>query len=335
VIPPDEYASNVTDSIYTNVVAVLALQAASVAAQTLSKDPSVYAAWQDAATRIVLLGPDAVTGVHPEYAGYKGEQIKQADVILLGFPLGAGTLTNVTPAVRAADLAYYATVTDAGGPAMTWGAFAIGNVETGNWAEAASNLNRSFANAQPPFRVWTEEADGSGAPNFLTGAGGFLQTAYFGYSQMRLNDPTAVACGGLPCLSLIPALPPGATTVRLRGLSYLGNRLDITYNSSSLCVTVRLDEEDRTGETRLAARRAYEPVPSGSAVPVPGVGLLPTEPLSARSQWSRVVLAGGKRLKLAAVLTLVDATHNPVGLPVGLEVCVPLGPIGLVGVPNP
>jgi hypothetical protein len=32
---------------------------------------------------------------------------------------------------------------------------------------------------QAPFLVWTETPSG-GTPNFLTGAGGFLQTAYFG-----------------------------------------------------------------------------------------------------------------------------------------------------------
>lgn len=35
------------------------------------------------------------------------------------------------------------------------------------------------------LQVWTENADGSGAVNFLTGMGGFLQTALFGCTGFR------------------------------------------------------------------------------------------------------------------------------------------------------
>lgn len=37
----------------------------------------------------------------------------------------------------------------------------------------------------PPLQVWTENADGSGAVNFLTGMGGFLQAALFGFTGFR------------------------------------------------------------------------------------------------------------------------------------------------------
>jgi hypothetical protein len=47
---------------------------------------------------------------------------------------------------------------------------AIGYVELGDFDLAASNFNRSFANQQPPFMVWTETPSG-GTPNFITGAG--------------------------------------------------------------------------------------------------------------------------------------------------------------------
>ena len=85
---------------------------------------------------------------------------------------------------------------------MTWGMFAVGLISLGAGFEAAaaSNFNRSYANAQPPFLVWTETPTG-GTPNFLTGAGGFLQTAYFGYSGLRIGDdnmtiaPSATAAG--------------------------------------------------------------------------------------------------------------------------------------------
>lgn len=41
-------------------------------------------------------------------------------------------------------------------------------------------------------QVWSESSDGSGAVNFLTGMGGFLQAVVFGYTGIRLvfNHPS-------------------------------------------------------------------------------------------------------------------------------------------------
>jgi hypothetical protein len=129
--------------------AILTLTYAAAVGRLLGVDPAVYAPWEDAAGRIVVPF-NATGGYHPEYDGYTlGTQIKQvghdtaacallrvpcrmpasphccccccvqADVILTGFPWEFAHAT-FTPATRAADLAVYAAVTDAGGPAMTW-----------------------------------------------------------------------------------------------------------------------------------------------------------------------------------------------------------------------
>ena len=37
------------------------------------------------------------------------------------------------------------------------------------------------------FQIWTEVQSGTGAVNFLTGAGGFLQAVMFGYGGIRLH----------------------------------------------------------------------------------------------------------------------------------------------------
>lgn len=130
VIPPDEYADHVNNSVWTNVGARLTLTYAAQAALLVGASPIVYAGWLNASTRIVIpfnaTWPGVDGGLHPEYDGYNGETIKQADVILLGFPLGLTAFGNNTPAVRANDLDYYAKVTDPGGPAMTWGMFCAG-----------------------------------------------------------------------------------------------------------------------------------------------------------------------------------------------------------------
>jgi hypothetical protein len=138
----------------------------------------------------------------------------------------------MTPTIRANDLnAYGGKNTDINGPAMTWGAFAIGYIELGAGFEqnASSNFNRSFSNVRPPFDVWTETPTG-GCPNFLTGAGGFLQTAFNGYSGLRINMSSATFHN--------PRQPEGATTTTLRGIAYLGNRITIIINQQSISVTV-------------------------------------------------------------------------------------------------
>jgi hypothetical protein len=43
---------------------------------------------------------------------------------------------------------------------MTWGIHAVGFLELGDPVSAAPNFNRSFANQQPPFLVWTETPTG-------------------------------------------------------------------------------------------------------------------------------------------------------------------------------
>ena len=61
-----------------------------------------------------------------EYEGYSGAKIKQADVVLLGYPL----MMNMSRAVRKADVEYYSPRTDPGGPAMTWGMHAVRKTQT-------------------------------------------------------------------------------------------------------------------------------------------------------------------------------------------------------------
>lgn len=233
VMPPDEYADHVTDCIWTNAGSVLSLHYSATVAQLLNLDPSVYTPWLDAANRIVIPFNDSINGgYHPEYTGYPmGQQVKQADVILLAFPMGfAYTYGNMTPASRANDLQIYGNVTDPNGPAMTWGAFAIGYAELQQYSLAASNFNRSYGTTQLPFRVWWETITG-GTSNFITGAGGFLQTAFFGYTGLRINDTA--------CSFINPSLPEHTTYNLLRGIAYLGSRIDILYTATSMEISVQ------------------------------------------------------------------------------------------------
>ena len=68
-------------------------------------------------------------------------------------------------------------------------------------------------------QVWTEYSSGSGAANFITGAGGFLQAITAGYMGVRIKHDR---------IDLNPRLPPGGTTaLHLIGVDYLESSIDI------------------------------------------------------------------------------------------------------------
>ena len=91
--------------------------------------------------------PD-LAGYHPEYSGFpkdpQNPRVKQADTILLSFPLD----TDPDPVLTANDLSFYDGITDPNGPAMTWAMFAVGWMDVGNFSAAASHFRRGFANVQ-------------------------------------------------------------------------------------------------------------------------------------------------------------------------------------------
>ena len=113
--------------------------------------------------------------------------MKQADTILLGFPLQF----PMNASVRRNDLDVYAKVTDPKGPAMTWGMFAVNYGRLGAAATADSFFQRGWiSNILGGFYLWHEVAGGGGASNFITGAGGFIQSVYALYGGMELVNGT-------------------------------------------------------------------------------------------------------------------------------------------------
>ena len=223
VMPPDEDAEVVNNSAYTNTIAKMNLK---FAYEVL---PNASESWKAIAENIYIPF-DVTNNYHPEYEGYRGTEVKQADVILLGFPL----MVNMSFDVRRSDLSFYEPRTNPRGPAMTKSMFAIGWLDVGEPARAETSFNESYVNAKAPFMVWTEGADGGGAVNFITGAGGFLQSVLFGYGGLRLH--------GNKQLQFNPRLLPGATQVKLIGIDYHGNSVDFVIggSESEIMVTSRL-----------------------------------------------------------------------------------------------
>lgn len=86
-----------------------------------------------------------------EYENYNiGTEIKQADVVLIGYPL----LWPIDAQIRYNDLMYYEQVTRSTGPAMTWSMHSIGHIETKDFEKAHELFNRSYAlYTRKPFLV--------------------------------------------------------------------------------------------------------------------------------------------------------------------------------------
>ncbi|XP_066220328.1 protein-glucosylgalactosylhydroxylysine glucosidase isoform X1 [Saccopteryx leptura] len=224
VMPPDEYHSGVNNSVYTNVLVQNSLRFAAALARDLGQP--VPSRWLAVAEKIKVPF-DLKRDFHPEFDGYEpGEEVKQADVVLLGYPVPF----SLTPHVRKNNLEIYEAVTSPQGPAMTWSMFAVGWMELKDPRRAWDLLERSFANITEPFKVWTENADGSGAVNFLTGMGGFLQAALFGFTGFRITRAG---------VTFDPMCPAGVSGVCVSGLSYQGNKLDFSFSEGSVTLVVR------------------------------------------------------------------------------------------------
>lgn len=233
VIPPTEFYNDVDDSVFTNAVAKLALEAAVAAAQELRLPRWVYAAWEDAAERVVIPF-DADKGVHPYFAGFEWKeegagQVQLLDALMLWWPLLVTDASPLAPAFSMtrdtflADLAYYTSHQEASGSvAFSWAVNAIMWAEGRNQPRADEFFAKTFRDFLfGPFQVWMEGAGGWGTPNFVTGAGALLEAAVFGYARARINDT---------CLALVdPWLLPGTSAVHLRGVEYLGSKLSLSY----------------------------------------------------------------------------------------------------------
>eukprot|EP00041_Stephanoeca_diplocostata_P022033 m.522676 g.522676 ORF g.522676 m.522676 type:complete len:859 (+) comp21968_c0_seq3:119-2695(+) len=233
IMGPDEYHGNVVDSVYCNVVAKYSLEAAYGLAKTAGVTPN--ATFKDIADKLVVLF-DTTNNYHPEFQGYtRGTKIKQADTILLGYPL----LYNMSTSVRQSDLDYYATVTDVNGPAMTWSMFSVNYGDIYNDTAAAQYFERGYKdNALGNYHDWHEVVGASGADNFITGAGGFMQSVFAGYGGLRI-------VGKCTLQLLRPRVLPNSTGLALRRVSFCGSVFNVDISPAQW--TIALDDASPTG----------------------------------------------------------------------------------------
>ncbi|UJR32210.1 hypothetical protein I4U23_019675 [Adineta vaga] len=228
VLPPDEDAQPFkNNSVFTNAVASLSIRLADHV--SCITDKNLPQTWLDIASNLHFPF-DNSTNNHLEYENFdlKNTTIKQADVVLLGFPL----MWPMSKEVRRNDLLAYEHLTRDDGPAMTWSMHSIGFLELGDFEKAQQLFRRSYETyVRPPFNVWTEARSGVGAVNFITGAGGFLQAVLFGYGGIRLS---------LEQLEFQPRghLPSQAKKLAFHGIKYQGFSIDLSIGNENYDVVI-------------------------------------------------------------------------------------------------
>ncbi|VDD78979.1 unnamed protein product [Mesocestoides corti] len=121
-MPPDEFCARCDNSAYTNAAAAAALAGPARMSRLFRRDVTVsQKAWEDLSSQI-WMPFDATEKVMLEYEGYdSGRTIKQADTILLSYPL----MYTQSKEDKTRMIEKYAAVTSLNGPAMTWAMFCI------------------------------------------------------------------------------------------------------------------------------------------------------------------------------------------------------------------
>jgi trehalose/maltose hydrolase-like predicted phosphorylase len=236
VAGPDEYSNGVTDGVYTNAGAATALRNATKAAQILGV--SAPALWTTIADHL-RMPFDSTNQVFLQYAGYSGSLIKQADTVLLIYPME----WPMSQQVAANTLDYYAARTDPDGPAMSDAIHAVDSAQIGEPGCATNTyLDRSiepfirdpfaqFAEARGDKAGSQDPLAGSPAYDFLTGAGGFTQVFTYGLTGFRWRPDRVY---------LDPMLPPQLSGgVTLTGLHWQGRTFDVHIGASTSKVTLR------------------------------------------------------------------------------------------------
>jgi trehalose/maltose hydrolase-like predicted phosphorylase len=223
----DEYAAKINDDAFTDAGAAVALRIAIQAAQIVGAgSPSRWSQMADGLAK--SLPYDAGNNVHLEYDHYQGVTIKQADVVMLTYPLQF----PMSAAEGANDLNYYSVRSDPGGPAMTDSIHSIdASILNIPGCSAYTYMLRSYepflrepfaglSELRPPGGRVAPQGEDPNRPafNFLTGSGGFLQIFLYGFSGLRW---------GTASIELDPSLPPQLQAVTLKNLSWQGRNFTV------------------------------------------------------------------------------------------------------------
>ncbi|MEP6648000.1 MAG: glycoside hydrolase family 65 protein, partial [Saprospiraceae bacterium] len=176
----NECLENIDNNAFTNGMAITILRYANQAAKVLGYEEN--ADWKEVAENIPILKfPDGTT---KENATYEGTMIKQADAVLLSYPLEIIS----DPAGIQRDLNYYTPRNSPDGLAVASTISSILFNRLGKVKEAAEFFTKSYKPYEvPPFGVISEIAGGTN-PYFATVTGGMLQAVLAGFMGLTITD---------------------------------------------------------------------------------------------------------------------------------------------------
>ena len=230
---PDEYATDTNNDAYTNAEAAQELQVATKVATMLGKPAPTQ--WEEIASGLIKTIPvDAARNIYLEHEGYTGQQIKQADVVMLTYPLNF----SMPKSYGINDLNYYTPITDVNGPAMTDAIHSIAAAAlNGPDCSDYTYMVRSY---QPflrePYLQLSEFAPiklTATAYDFMTGVGGFMQEFLFGYSGLRFQ---------VDGVTVDPSLPPQLAGITLRNLKWQGRSFTMHIGPKVTSITLESGE---------------------------------------------------------------------------------------------
>jgi len=123
----------VDNSVYTNAAAASACDFAARISKSLGTHEDLIPEWKEFSSKLTILTANNSEGgiYHPEYEGFPSKnvwskgKVKQADVVLLGFPLDV----SISRDERRNDLAFYEPLYAPNGPAMTESMHALAYLE--------------------------------------------------------------------------------------------------------------------------------------------------------------------------------------------------------------
>jgi hypothetical protein len=206
----------------------------------------------------VVLEPEPLDGlpaVRPEFRAYAGQQVKQADVVLLTYPWELPQPAEVDRS----NLDYYTPRYDPDGPAMTDSVNSVIAAQLGIGCSAWTYTLRGMDPfVKAPYEQFTEARSGQGVFTFLTGEGGFLQEFLYGYTGLRWR------ADGLRLDTMLP--PQLADGLRLTGLRWQGRLFDVAIGPSTSTLTLRSGAPAPAG-TRTVSVGAPLTMPTRTAGP--------------------------------------------------------------------
>ncbi len=229
VVPPDENAGLVNNSVYTNAGAKLNLLLAIKAAQTIGKTPNPT--WQKIANAMYIPF-DAVGKKFIARDAYTSQKLKQADPELVVYPLQMFPSGADEAAVAKSTYDFYVPKVNANGPAMSSSVHSLIAARLGNSEESFTKLKASYTPfLRGSFKYFNEKRSKTYKNAcFLTGASGPIQALVFGITGSRM-DYLAANADKRP-LDFKPCLPKAWKSVEVKGIHWQGKLFDVKIDST-------------------------------------------------------------------------------------------------------